>query len=115
MKRLLDIVAEQEGDVVGFTEYVTDTFGEFGDVEADLDDEAGTGTFSIKGDGWKAEVTVEDPEAGTGKLLIVDTETKEELDGEEFEEGDLESLLDAIYDYIEDGLEGDEDEEEEVA
>jgi len=115
MERLLGIVAEQEGDVVGFTEYVTDTFGEFGDVEADLDDEAGTGTFSITGDGWKAEVTVEDPEAGTGKLLITDTESKEELDGEEFEEGDLESLLDAIYDYIEDGLEGDEDEEEEVA
>ena len=113
LERLLVIVSEQEGDTeeVGFTDYVDETFSEFGDVTTDLDDEKGTGTFEVEGDGWRAEITIDTPT--TGKLLIIDAESEEELDGEEFEEDDLGSLLDAVYDYIESGLEGEDEEGEE--
>lgn len=111
LERLLKIVSEQEGDTeeVGFTDYVDTTFSDFGDVTTDLDDEKGTGTFAVEGDGWRAEVTIDSPT--TGKLLIVDTDSEDEIDGEEFKNDDLGALLDAIYTYIDDGLEGEEGEE----
>jgi hypothetical protein len=110
MNRLMRIIEEQDSEEVGFTEYVETTFGEFGDVETDLDDEAGTGTFSVEGEGWRAEIVVDKPEHAT--VVIQDAESEEEIDGDEFEEDDLGSLLDAVYEFIEDGLEDDEDGEE---
>lgn len=112
MDRLMGIIAEQDSEEVGFTEYVKATFGEFGDVETDLDDEEGTGTFSIEGEGWRAEVAVDKPEHAT--VVIMDAESEEEIDGDEFEEDDLGAVIEAVYEFIEDGLEDeDEDEDEE--